>query len=203
MLSRCILLGLCLAGTNLFAKSDRIELGQLQRGASVIFTRSSAEDWGLEIVGGAAPAFSQPQPVTLEVFRAEDDIRQFAAGYKTVQKSAAGIDALAEVKYDSVLFRVQDHWSINGEVLSLKRKVDVLGNSPGGFDSAITLTVAPSVGWSDVSYMAPGALYGDPTYNGDRSVGGTLNYAAHHFFMREDILPAPLFATFFFTTEPR
>jgi hypothetical protein len=196
-LLRCILAGLCLAATNSFAKSDRIELGHLQSNATVIFTQSSAEEWGLEIVGGAAPVISQPQPARLEIFRAEDDIRQLAAGYKSVRKSAAGTDAFAEIKYDSVLFRIQDHWSINGEVLSLNRKVDVVGNSPGGFDSAITFTVAPSVGWSDISYMAPGALYGDPTYNGDRSVGGTLNYAAHHFFMREDLLPAPLFALSF------
>lgn len=196
-LLRCILAGLCLAATNSFAKSDRIELGHLQSNATVIFTQSSAEEWGLEIVGGAAPAISQPQPARLEIFRAEDDIRQLAAGYKSVRKSAAGTDAFAEIKYDGVLFRIQDHWSINGEVLSLNRKVDVVGNSPDGFDSAITFTVAPSVGWSDISYMAPGALYGDPTYNGDRSVGGTLNYAAHHFFMREDLLPAPLFALSF------
>ena len=45
--------------------------------------------------------------------------------------------------------------------------------------------------------LAPGALYGDPTYDGDRSPGGTLNYEARRFLMREDILPAPLFALSF------
>ena len=40
-------------------------------------------------------------------------------------------------------------------------------------------------------------MYGDPTYDGDRSPGGTLNYAARRFLMREDILPAPLFALSF------
>jgi len=53
----------------------------------------------------------------------------------------------------------------------------VTGNAPGGFSSSIVLTVAPSTGWFDVNYLAPGALYGDPTYDGDRSPGGTLNYA--------------------------
>ena len=198
MLSRCILLGLFLAGSNLFAKSaGQIELGHLQTGATVNFTRSSAGEWGLEVIGGTFPAISQPQPARLDVFRAEDDIRQLAAGYTTVQESATGIDARAEVRYDSVVFHVQDHWSISGSVLSVRRKVDIVGNSTGGFGSAITFTAPPAIGWSDVSYMAPGALYGDPTYNGDRSVGGTLNYAAHHFFMREDLLPAPLFGLSF------
>ena len=45
--------------------------------------------------------------------------------------------------------------------------------------------------------LAPGALYGDPTYDGDRSPGGTLNYAARQFILREDMLPAPLFALSF------
>ena len=40
-------------------------------------------------------------------------------------------------------------------------------------------------------------MYGDPTYDGERSPGGTLNYAARRFLMREDILPAPLFALSF------
>ena len=53
------------------------------------------------------------------------------------------------------------------------------------------------MGWTDVNCLAPGALYGDPTYDGDRSPGGTLNYAARRFLMREDILPAPLFALSF------
>ncbi len=198
MLSRCMVLCLFLAGSSLLAQPvTRVMLGHLQTGATVNFVRSAAGEWGLEVTGGASPTISQQNPARLEVFRAEDDIRQLAAGYKAIQKSAAGIDARAEVKYDRVVFRVVDHWSVSGSVLSVHRKVDVIGNSPGGFDSAITFEAPPSIGWSDVSYMAPGALYGDPTYDGNRSPGGTLNYAAHHFFMREDILPAPLFALFF------
>ena len=198
MLSRCGLLCFVLAVSNLSAKPvARVELGYLQTGTRVTFVRSPAGEWGIEISGGAGLRISQSQPAMLEIFRKEDDIHQVAAGYKTVRKSEAGIDALAEIKYDNVLFRVQDHWSLSGAVLAVHRKVDVVGHAAGGFDSAITLQAPPSVGWSDVSYMAPGALYGDATYNGDVSPGGTLNYAAHHFFMREDILPAPLFALSF------
>lgn len=197
MLSRCAVLCLCLVASNVFAQPAQVELGHLLTGATVSFVRSPSGEWGVEIAGGAAPTISQSQPASLEVFRAEDDVHQLAAGYKTLQRSAAGVDARAEIHYDSVVFRVQDHWSLSGSVLSVRRKVDVIGNLPGGFDSAITFEVNPSIGWTDVSYMAPGALYSDPTYNGDRSPGGTLNYAAHHFFMREDILPAPLFALSF------
>jgi hypothetical protein len=170
----------------------------LQTGATVSFARSTAGEWGIEIAGAAAPRILQLKPARLEVFRAEDNIRQLAAGYKTVQKSAAGIDARAEIAYgEDVVFRVHDRWSLSGAVVSVRRKVEVGGNAPGGFDSSIVFAVDPSAGWCDVSYLAPGALYGDPTYNGDRSPGGTLNYTARRFLMREDLLPAPLFALSF------
>ena len=173
-------------------------MGRLQTGATVSFVRAAGGEWGIEIAGGAAPRILQPKPARLEVFRTEEDIRQLAAGYKTVQKSDSGIDARAEIAYgENVVFRVQDRWSLSGAVVSVSRKVEVAGNAPGGFYSSVVLTVDPSVGWSDVNYLAPGALYGDPTYNGDRSPGGTLNYAARRFLMREDILPAPLFALSF------
>jgi hypothetical protein len=199
MLGECVRLGLCLAGSALFAQqAARVDLGRLQTGATVSFARTPAGEWGIEIAGAAAPRIQEPKPARLEVFRAEDDVRQLAAGYKKVRRSAAGIDANAEIEYgENVLFRVHDRWSLSGTVLSVRRKVEVAGSSPGGFDSSVVLALDPPVGWSEVNYMAPGALYGDPTYDGDRSPGGTLNYAARRFVMREDILPAPLFALSF------
>jgi hypothetical protein len=199
MFGQCLLLGLCLAGSTAFAQSaDRVDLGRLPTGAAVSFVRAAGGNWGIEIAGGAAPLLQQPKPAKLEVFRAEEDIRQLAAGYKTVQKSGSGIDARVEIAYgDDVVFRVQDRWSLNGAVVSVRRNVEVVGNAPGGFDSSVVLTIDPSVSWTNVNFLAPGALYGDPSYDGERSPGGTLNYAARRLVMREDILPAPLFALSF------
>ena len=196
---KCLLLGLCLAGSvSLAQESDRVDLGRLQTGATVSFVRGATGEWGVEIAGPAAPLIQQSKPARIEVFRDKEDIRQLAAGYRTVQKSSAGIDAQAEITYGKkVIFHVQDHWSLSGAVVSLSRKVEVKGNAPGGFNSSVVFTVDPSVGWTNVNCLAPGALYGDPTYDGDRSPGGTLNYAARRFLMREDILPAPLFALSF------
>jgi hypothetical protein len=192
-------LGLFLAVSALFAQQGtRAELGQLQTGATVSFVRLAADEWGMDITGAVAPRIQQPKPARLEVIRAEDDVRPLAAGYKTVRRSAAGIDASAEIKYgENVVFRVHDRWSLSGAILSVHRKVEVEGNASGGFSSSVVLALDPSVGWSDINCLAPGALYGDPTYDGDRSPGGTLNYSARRFLMREDILPAPLFALSF------
>ena len=190
---------LCLTGSVLFAQEGaRLDLGQLQTGATVSFVRSTNGEWGIDIAGGAAPRIQQPKPARLEIFSSEQDIRPLAAAYKTVEKSAAGMDASAEIAYSSnVVFRVQDRWSLTGAVVSVSRKVEVAGNAPGGFDSSVVFTVDPSVNWTNVNCLAPGTLYGDPTYDGDRSPGGRLNYVARRFEMREDVLPAPLFALSF------
>ena len=199
MTGKCLLLGLCLAGSALSAQPvERVELGRLPTGATVSFVRAAGDAWGVEIVGGVAPFLQQPKPARLEVFRKEDDIRQLAAGYQTIGKSAAGIDARVEIAGgDNVIFRLHDHWVLDGAVLSVNRNVDVVGSAPGGFSSSIVLAVDRSVGWTNVNCLAPGALYGDPAYDGARSPGGTLNYAARRFLMREDMLPAPLFALSF------
>jgi hypothetical protein len=205
MLGKCILLGLCLAGSALFAQYAQrdnpfiLDLGRLDTGATVSFQRDLVGKYGISITGGAAPPIFQPAPARIEVYRADDDIRKLAAGYKTVDKSATGIDARAEITYsNNVVFHVQDHWSLTGAVVSVSRKVEVTGNAPGGFDSLVEfVVVGQSVQWTNVNFLAPGALYGDPTYDGDRSPGGTLNYAARRFSMREDILPAPMFGISF------
>lgn len=197
--TKCVFLAVCLATLPLPAQeANRVELGRLRTGATITFTRSTGGAWGLEIVGGSTPAIRQPEPAQLEIFRADTDVRELRAGYTNVEKSADGLEARAELAYgDKVVFQVQDHWTLSGAVVAMRRNVKVIGNAPGGFDSAVVLAVDPSIIWSNVNCLAPGALYGDPTYDGDRSPGGTLNYRARRFLMREDILPAPLFALSF------
>lgn len=192
--------GWLLAASVVFGQPDagRVELGRLDGGSTVAFVRAASGDWGIEIAGGSAPRLSQPKPARIEVFRSEEDIRLLAAGYRAARKSDAGVDARADVVFDSnVVFQVQDRWSLTGMVLSVSRKVSVNGTAPAGFDSSVVFMLDPSVQWTNVSCLAPGALYGDPTFNGARSAGGTLNDAARRFLMREDILPAPLFALSF------
>ena len=179
-------------------QNRKVRLGQLQSGAEVSFSRVQAGTWGIEITGGPAPRVVQPKPVEFEIYRADNDIQQLTAGYKTVQASSEGINAQADVTGgDTVVFHVRDHWAISSGILSLHRSVEVKGNAPGGFDSEINFSIDPAVTWPDINFMVPGAIYGDPTYDSDRSPGGTLNYNAHHLMMREDILAAPLFAMSF------
>ena len=195
---KSLILGLCLAGLLASAQpGDRADLGRLPTGATVSFVRATEGSWGLEIAGGSAPRIFQTKPARIEVYFTDNDIRQIAVGYNTVEKSAAGVDARAEITLSNVVLRVQDRWSLTGSVVAVNRKVEVSGNAPGGFYSSVILAVDPSVNWTNVNCLAPGALYADPTFNGAGSAGGTMNYTARRFLMREDILPAPMFGLSF------
>jgi len=197
--SKYLILLFCISVSVSFSQqSNPVELGKLETGATISFVRVAEGEWGIEVLGGAAPRITQKLPVRIEVFQKEKDIIELNSGYNTIRKSDSGIDANAEITYrKKVVFHVHDSWSINGAVLSLHRKVDVVGNAPGGFNSSIVFMVDSAVNWNDVNCMVPGAIYGDPTYNGDRSPGGKLNYEAHRLLLREDMLPAPLFALSF------
>ena len=135
----CFLMVLWPSGSAAFGQQGaRLDLGRLQTGASVSFTRSASGEWGIEIAGGPAPRILQAKPARIEVYRADNDIQPLAAGYKKIQKTASGMDAQAEVAYGKdVVFRVHDQWSVSATVLSLHRNVVVKGNAPGGFYSAI------------------------------------------------------------------
>jgi hypothetical protein len=199
MSGKYILFGLCLLVSLVFAQQkNSIELGKLETGAKVFFVQSKDDSWGIEISDGKTLHLIQQKPAIIEIYRTDDDIRNITAGYRKVQKTNSGIEAISEINYgDNVVFHITDKWHLDGDVVSVDRKVEVTGNAQGGFNSSIVLTLDPSVHWTDMNYFAPGALYGDPSYNGDRSQCGTMNYMAHQLLMREDMLPAPMFSLSF------
>ena len=119
MADKSLWLGLCLASAAVFAQQGpRSSIGRLESGATVSFVRASSGEWGIEIAGGDAPRITQPRPAMLEVFRAEDEIRQLTAGYRTIRQTRDGIDARADIAYgDNVVFHLDDQWSVKGAVL--------------------------------------------------------------------------------------
>ena len=177
----------------------RIPLGLLTNGAEVTFVRSGSGAWGIEISGDAVQPVSQEKPAQIEVYRSNENVQDFSAGYQSVRKESSAILARSTVSGGGdAVFTVEDRWTIAGNVVLLDRKVRVTGGeAKAGFSSAIRLSTASTVTWPDANYFAPGLLYGDPTYDGDSSPGGELNYRAKHFEIREDMLSAPLFALAF------
>jgi hypothetical protein len=118
--------------------------------------------------------------------------------YTSVERTSDGVTAIAHVRdRQRPIFRIVDRWAIKGDVLTVDRQITALADEPGGFSSSVAFQIVPSIRWNDVRFFAPGILYGEPTYDGERSPGGTLNFAAHRLMLREDFLPAPMFAVSF------
>lgn len=181
------------------AAAQSVSLGRVDTGATVTFTRSGNE-WGMEIAGGASPRISQSKPARIEIYQSGSDLQQLTSGYSSVKKTSTGVAAIADIPYgNKAVFHISDVWAIQGSVLSVKRNLTIKGSAPGGFNSSVVFTFDPSAQWQDANFMFPGGIYGDPTYDGERSPGGTLNFNAHRLVMREDILAAPVFAISFKT----
>ncbi len=138
----------------------------------------------------------QKNPVQIQLYVSDDDISELAAGYDEVVKKGSTVTGKALVKSDGgAAFRIVDEWSVEDGVLVVRRTLTVEGDLPGaGFYSAIRLQTTPDVTWTDVSFLAPGLLYGDPTYDGPRSPGGTMLFNdIRSFTIRQDYMPAPLY----------
>jgi len=175
------------------AATDRLELGNLSGGSSVVFSRSG-EDWGIEVSGGSAPAMSQTKPAQIEVYRGQTNTALLATGYQSVQKEGDTVVATAKLAgQGQAAFNIEDRWKISGATLSLSRRVSVTtAEENAGFLSAIRFVTAPSVKWDDVNCLIPGMLYDDPSHAGGNSPAGAVSYRAKHFTIREDYLSAPL-----------
>ena len=143
--------------------SNRIVLGTMRNGAIFSFDRSGSGDWGIEVSRNTTPWMMQEEPAQVEIFRSEGNISDLAAGYESVQKEADGVVAKARVAgEDGAAFAFTDRWKIAGDVVILSRAVTVTkGEGNAGFYSAIRLSTAPTVSWSDLDYLAPGVLYGE------------------------------------------
>lgn len=200
MLGKYAFLSLCLTISFALARqNNRVDLGQLENGASVFFIQAAGGEWGIEISGGTAPAIMQQKPAQIEVYRGSDNVHQLACGYKSVQKENETILAKANVADgDNSSFDIEDKWKISGNVLLLSRKVIVKNTEDNaGFYSAIRLSTVPALKWEDVNCLVPGLLYGNSSYAGSRAPTSNANYLAKRFEIREDYMSAPLFGALF------
>ena len=181
----------------LAATPEHLILGNTSTGETVTFNRA-ANGWGIGIEGPGAPLLSQAEPARLEISDAPaGNMHQLNAAYEHVSRTPNGVEASVVIHSSTVVsFRIRDIWQLQENVLSVQRTVTVQGADEGGFSSSILFS-APKLSWEDASYFAPGVLYADTTYDGERSPGGTALYAAHHFSFREDILPSPLLGLYF------
>jgi hypothetical protein len=103
----------------------------------------------------------------------------------------------AGAPHNAVEFAFTDRWSVLGNVLRLRREVRVSGDAPGGFNSVIGMRIAGARPWPEMEWFVPGAIYGNSGHLRDNSFGAANYYKPGNYtvWIREDRLPAPLFAT--------
>lgn len=174
---------------------DRIKLGTVPNGANAFLVCNSQGKWGIEISGEQTATLMQPKPVEIELYLSDKDIQKFAAGYDKIKKKDGVVTGEVTIETTGgASFLVSDQWTVADSVVTMKRNLIVKGSQQdAGFYSAIHLVTNPEITWGKVSFLAPGLLYGDPSYDGPTSPGGTSFDKAKIFTMREDYLPAPLF----------
>jgi len=112
--------------------ANRILLGRFTNGAGVAFVRSGSGDWGIEIFGDSVSLLTQEKPAQIEVYRDDQNVHDFSAGYQSLQRETGAVLAKAIVAGGGdAAFAVEDRWKIAGNVLSLERKVRVTGGNTG------------------------------------------------------------------------
>ncbi len=189
----CAFLGL-LANSVISAQAadDRLELGRLANGATVIFVRSGSADWGIEMSGGSAPRLTQPKPAQVQIYRDESNVQDLAKGYQSVRKQADAIVASATLTDENgAAFVFEDVWRVSGASLLLSRNVSVKTTvTNAGFFSAIRLATDPAIKWEDATYFVPGLFYGE-------NRGGPVTVNTKRYATREDSMSAPMTAAQF------
>ncbi|HXH99963.1 MAG TPA: hypothetical protein VNI52_06820 [Sphingobacteriaceae bacterium] len=166
-------------------------VGRLDGGSRVLLKKSESHRWGIVIENAGLSSVFQDKPVQVEIYKDSLNMIRLAYGYTTVNKTSDGFSATASIKSGNTSFIINDRWKIGENILSLSRKVEVRGNSTGGFLSSIKFISEQKQKRSDVNYFAPGMIYGSTENLTEVAIGG--NKSGLITWIREDRLPAPLF----------
>ncbi|WP_213283532.1 hypothetical protein [Cellulomonas hominis] len=145
-------------------------------------------------VTGPTGTWSSAAPVEVLVTGpGEPAPRTLAVPYDEVVPAAGGglRGAAAVDVTPGCTVRVVDLWC-GGQEASVRRAVEVRGDAPGGFATAVTLARGAH-GWAELEVLAPGLVYGDARPVSAWTIGGPDARAAgvRDVLVREDRLSAP------------
>ena len=194
MLRICFLASVASAGSS----GESLEVGALGPHLSLRLQKGPS-GWGIVLIEDSWTYATQRDPAIIEYSQDQLHLSRAAAGYDTVQRTAAGFDGQARVPvFSGVSILVRDEWRIEGAVLSLRRKTEVHGSARGGFMSAFTLAWESARSRSTARLFAPGMMYGEPSHLSPSAIGGsyTQGKGEVEVRIREDRLPGPLFGAY-------
>ena len=138
---------------------------------------------------------AQPSPVVLRTFNGSAPGPELATGYNTVTLLGQAVIGWAELTpAPGVTARVEDRWTVAGQVLNLERQLSIHGSADGGFNSAIVLSTVTPVTFSELDLFFPGMIYsGEPEHISARAPAGLSNFMAGRIEEREDAFTMPIF----------
>jgi hypothetical protein len=184
MLSAMFLLGQLIPSAKLFAVPD--------------VTKGT---YGLLLMNGDRELVRQPQPVRIELYRSDQEpVEQYASGYSSIDRQPTGFSAEGQLDvFPGTTIVIHDQWQIEAATLHVSRTVEVRGNGPGGFLSALTLESPEGTSLSNVKIFVPGMIYVSSDYITSTAIGGAAHYAAgvRQVRIREDRFPIPLVGLYF------
>ncbi|HTN38961.1 MAG TPA: hypothetical protein VL053_17905 [Arachidicoccus sp.] len=175
-------------------------LGKLSNGTVISAVRSPGAGWELILKGQGLASNVYTRPVQLEFSDSILGKYPLARGYEHITTVRNGFIGRVNVRKDpNVAFKVEDRWEIAGMTLVLDRKVQVMGNEPGGFMSALTVFTEKPWSRPDVDIFAPGMIYGGTDNLRAGGLGGRDIYEDGRgiLMIREERFTAPLFGVHF------
>lgn len=183
----------CLSISILFSGCgpEKMHLGDLASGGEIFFRQDEKDEWGLHI---GQYDFKQSAPVHLE-FYSDGKREERAVAYSSISKDGNKAIGMAELTWKSSAFKVKDVWTVAGNELHLRRHILLDGSEEGGFMSSISLYGKENFRREEAAFFAPGMIYGDPANLTRSAIGGIETEST--IIIREDRLPAPLFAARF------
>ena len=154
----------------------------------------SAGVWQWAVPAGRS--YRNPNPARIQsVMDGPGKVRELTAGYKTATRTGDALDATADLEdVSGVSFHVHDVWRLKGDSPFGPTHGFGAWNGPGGFLTLLSSSTfrGPRAGMMLQLPRTRVCSTRIRTYDGQRSPGGTLNFAAHHLMLREDILgPLP------------
>lgn len=168
-------------------------LFQFPNKSSLVYSESDV-DYELKIISENDSLIANIRAIRIDISDGETSYSRFA-NYSKISKIKEGFITEAQIIISDSKISIHDIWSSENEVQMLKRIITVEGNSDEAFLSAIEFEFI-GMYREDVDYFVPGMVYGSSENLTPDAIGGgnLYNKGNGKLWIREDRLPAPIFA---------
>jgi len=190
-LSAIVLLsGITQAQAQVERSTTNLSIPSAPTGTFASLIKTGLNNWSIVIKRKDSLLMNERFPLQIEIFE-ESHILQLRSAYRTVRNLTGGFLASGTITYKTAKFIFKDTWTVKNGDLNLSRRVKVAGHNKASFLSSFSFEFNKASGLQ-TQFFAPGMIYGQSEHLTPGAIGGSLS--GSHIRIREDRLPAPLFA---------